>query len=405
MGVGLLYSVLSFLLVFTVLVFFHELGHYLIARLNGVRVSVFSIGFGREIFGWNDSHGTRWKVSIIPLGGYVKFFGDAGPTSSRPAAPEPRSEGAPEERPLAYAAQADGTAVVHDGAVTEFSEAEKKVTFQHKRLGQRAAVVAAGPLANFVLAIILFTGLFMGVGRAVTPAIVETVLQGSPAATAGVQPGDRIVSVNGTHIEGFEELKQIIGMNPEVTMPLIVERGDRRVAMVVTPRLEVLDDDFGNKQRIGLLGVSTTAAEYHELPLGKAVVQAVDETFNVVGLTFKSLSQMVAGKRSTEEIGGPIRIARMSGQVARQGFAALVQFTAMLSINLGLINLFPIPMLDGGHLLFYAFEAVLGRPLSERAQEYGLRVGLALVMMLMIFATWNDITSLPFGKLFSHLFS
>jgi len=370
LGEGFVYSVLSFLLVFTVLVFFHELGHYLIARLNGVRVSTFSIGFGRELFGWTDRSGTRWKVSLIPLGGYVKFFGDVGPSSGK-------------------------------AADEEFSEEEKKVTFHHKRLGQRAAIVAAGPLANFVLAIIIFTGLFIWMGRPVTPANVEEVLPGSPAAAAGLQPGDRILSVDNTEVKRFEDLQQIIRMHPEEEMPLVVQRGDERMNLSVTPRLEVLKDDFGNTQRIGLLGISTTAAEYVPVPPGKAVVQAVDETFNVISLTFKSIGQMFAGKRSTEELGGPIRIAQMSGQVAQQGFSSLISFTAILSVNLGLINLFPIPILDGGHLLFYAFEAVLGRPLSARAQEYGLRFGLALVMTLMIFATWNDLSALLFSKLFS----
>jgi len=369
-GVGFVYSILSFLLVFTVLVFFHELGHYLIARLNGVRVSTFSIGFGRELFGWTDRTGTRWKVSMIPLGGYVKFFGDMGPTSGQ-------------------AEEAD------------YSEDEKKVTFHHKRLGQRAAIVAAGPLANFVLAIIIFSFLFVFLGRPVTPAYVEEVFPDTPAAAAGLEPGDLVLSIDNKEVKRFEDLQQIIRMHPEEEMTLIVQRGTDRLSLSVTPSLKELTDDFGNVQRIGLLGVSTTAAEYEPLSPGRAVVQAVDETFNVISLTFKSLGQMVAGKRSAEELGGPIRIAQMSGQVAQQGFSALVSFTAILSINLGLINLFPIPVLDGGHLLFYAFEAVLGRPLSPRAQEYGLRFGLALVMMLMVFATWNDLSALIFSKLFS----
>jgi len=365
----------SFLVVFTVLVFFHELGHYLIARFNGVKVSTFSIGFGREIFGWNDRHGTRWKVSVIPLGGYVKFFGDMGPTS----------------------AEFDET--------MKLTSAEQSVTFHHKRLGQRAAIVAAGPLANFVLAIVIMTVLFMAVGRPVTPAVVESVLPNSAAAAAGIMPGDRVVEADGQVIDRFETLQQIIRMKPEEKMPLIVARAGKDMTLSVTPRSQVVTDDFGSEHTIGLLGISTTGAEYVTLGSVAAVREAVAQTGEVVRVTFQALGQMVKGTRSTSELGGPIRIAQMSGQVAQQGIAALAMFTAMLSINLGLINFFPIPMLDGGHLLFYCCEAVLGHPLSERAQEIGLRFGLVLVMMLMVFATWNDLSSLPFGKLFSHILS
>jgi regulator of sigma E protease len=362
---GLL-AILAFLVVLTVLVFVHELGHYLVARRNGVRVEVFSIGFGPELFGWWDRAGTRWKFSAIPLGGYVKMFGDAD------------------------AASTPGR------ALPMMSVEDRDVSFHHKRLGQRAAIVAAGPIANFIFAVILFSALYMTVGQRFTPADVGSIKEGSAAELAGIKPGDVIVSLDGRHIERFEEVQQIVRGAPDVTMNIVVRRDGREIPLQITPQLTELKDNFGNVHRIGILGIQRSGgAEYVRHDPLSAVWRASAETWNVTLGTLQAVGQMIIGARTTEELGGPIRIAQMSGEVASIGVSALIEFVALLSINLGLINLFPVPVLDGGHLLFYAAEAVRGRPLGQRAQEYGFRIGLALVLTLMVFATWNDIVRLP----------
>lgn len=366
---------IMFLVVLTVLVFVHEFGHYWAARRNGVRVDVFSIGFGPEIFGFHDRAGTRWKFSLIPLGGYVEMFGDAD-ASSRPG----------EE-------------------VTAMTAEERQVSFFHKRLGQRAIIVAAGPIANFLFAIIVLALMFMLYGQPYTPPVVQEVQPDGAAAAAGIQAGDSIVSVNGSGVDRFQDVLQVIVLNPGVPLEMVVERNGTRVPVTVTPRPVQLTDRFGNSHTIGRLGVLRGADEYRKQPPLTAVVQAMRETWGLTTGTLDAVWQMAAGVRSTEELGGPMRIAQMSGQVAQTSFVALVWFLAVLSINLGLINLFPVPMLDGGHLLFYGIEAVRGRPLGERAQEYGFRIGRALVLSLMVFATWNDLVHLRVVEFFRDLLS
>ena len=358
------YFIFWFLVVLTVLVFVHELGHYLVARWNNVRVEVFSIGFGPELFGWNNRAGTRWKVSAIPLGGYVKMFGDADP-ASMPAADLP-----------------------------EMTPAEREVAFHHKRLPQRAAIVAAGPVANFIFAIVALTGLFMTVGQPFTPPQIGTVQQGSAAEAAGMQAGDKIVALDGQAIERFEDVQRIVRLDPGQPLAVVIQRGDQSVNLSVTPKLSEVTDQFGNKHSYGLLGIVGQGVQYVRYNPFEALVRANSETFDIVGGTLQAVWQMIIGARSTDELGGPLRIAQMSGEVAQYGWSAIVPFMAVLSINLGLINLFPIPVLDGGHLLFYAAEALRGRPLGHRAQEYGFRFGLALVLTLMVFATWNDLVHL-----------
>ena len=361
--VGLGY-VFWFLVVLTVLVFVHEFGHYLVARWNSVRVEVFSIGFGPELFGWNDRAGTRWKVSAIPLGGFVKMFGDADPASM------PSSD------------------------VHEMTPEERAVAFHHKRLPQRAAIVAAGPVANFIFAIVALAGLFATVGQPFTPPQVGTVQAGSAAAAAGIQPGDVVASIDGQAIERFEDVQRIVRLDPGRAMSLVVHRGDKDLTLSVTPKLSEVTDRFGNKHQYGLLGIVGQGVKYVRYGPVAAVGRAVGETADIVTGTLQAVWQMIIGARSTDELGGPLRIAQMSGEVAQYGFSAILPFMAVLSINLGLINLFPIPVLDGGHLLFYAAEALRGRPLGHRAQEYGFRFGLALVLTLMVFATWNDLVHL-----------
>lgn len=355
---------IPFLAVLTALVFVHELGHYLVARWNGVRVEVFSIGFGPEIFGWNDKAGTRWKFSLIPLGGYVKMFGDAN-AASMPA----------------------------DGAET-MSPEDRAVAFPHKRLGQRAAIVSAGPIANFIFAIVVLAGLFSIVGQRFTPAVVGEVMPDSAAAVAGFAPGDEILAVNGSSIERFEELQQFVALRPEEPLTFSVLRGGAEIDLAATPKRVEVTNGLGETQEIGQLGLRGSVPQYARHDPLTAVWQATRATVSIVDQTFTALGQIIAGSRGTDELGGPIRIAQMSGQAAELGIPAIVYFAAVLSINLGLINLFPVPMLDGGHLLFYAIEAVRGRPLGERAQEYGFRIGLALVLTLMVVVTWNDLLRL-----------
>jgi regulator of sigma E protease len=354
--------VIPFLVVFSVLVFVHELGHYLIARYNKVRIEVFSIGFGPELYGWFDRAGTRWKLSAIPLGGYVKMFGE------------------------------------HDfddeGEAKPMTPEDEKVSFHHKRLGQRAAIVSAGPLANFAFAIVLLTGLFAIAGLPMPLAGIGSVQPESAAAEAGLEPGDRIVGIDGETITWFEELRQIVSERAGVPLQLTVEREDEVVTLTAVPKATEIDED--GRREIGLLGVTPDPAQidYQRLDPLTSLWTATERTVSLVGQIMSALWQIITGSRTAEELGGPLRIAQLSGQMAQGGVVSLIFFMAALSVNLGLINLFPIPMLDGGHLAFYAAEAVRGKPVNRRVQEYGFRIGLLFVLLLMIFATWNDLVQL-----------
>ncbi|MEM7168915.1 MAG: RIP metalloprotease RseP [Pseudomonadota bacterium] len=352
---------LPFLIILTALVFVHELGHYLVARWNKVRVEVFSVGFGPELFGWTDKAGTRWKFSLIPLGGYVKMFGDANAAS------------------------------MPDGAPVEMTEEERKIAFHYKRLGQRSWIVAAGPLANFLFSIVLLAGLFAISGQPYTPAVVGDVLPDTAAEEAGFLPGDRILEIDGSSIERFEDLQRIVALAANETLDVVVDRDGQLIDLQATPRLTEREDPLGNTQEVGQLGISRSGAEYVQHGVFTSIWMATKETASLTVGTLDAVWQIISGSRSSDELGGPIRIAQMSGQVAEFGLESVIWFMAVLSVNLGLINLFPIPVLDGGHLLFYAIEAIRGKPLGERAQEYGLRIGLALVLSLILFVTWNDL--------------
>lgn len=360
---------LPFLFVLTVVVFFHELGHFIVARWCKVTVRVFSVGFGKEIFGFFDKKGTRWRLSWIPLGGYVKFLDDE-----------------------------DAASTPDRNALENMTEEERAGSFHNKSLAQRAAVVAAGPVANFLLAIAIFACMFTFVGERQTLPIVDSVQAGSAADDAGIKPGDRVVSINGEKIESFTEMQRIVSISADVELSIVVARGGSEIALTATPRRSETKDRFGNFIRRGLLGVRRSASaddwvlKKHDP--GTAVWMGVKETYFVVSRTLHYLYEVVTGREKADQLGGPIRIAQVSGQVATAGFLALVNLAAILSVSIGLINLFPIPMLDGGHLLFYAIEAVRGQPLSERTQDIGFKIGLAFVLMLMIFATWNDLVHL-----------
>jgi regulator of sigma E protease len=357
-----LWMVFGFLIVLTVLVFVHELGHYLIARRNGVRIETFSIGFGPELFGWNDRAGTRWKISALPLGGYVKMFGDS-----------------------------DGSSVLPAANASEMTEAERAVSFFYKPLGQRAAIVGGGPLANFIFAIVVMAVLFATYGQPYIPPEIGHILPGSAAEKAGMQVGDIVTSIDGNPIARFDDIKQLVELDIGTPMTIVVLRQGEPVSLEVTPSVV----DGGDGRQIGQLGVrGGNTVKYVRRSPPSAVVHAFSEAWNLSTSTLGAMWQMVTHKRSADELGGPLRIAQLSGEVAQIGIGPLLSFMAVLSINLGLINLFPVPVLDGGHLLFYAAEAIRGKPLGQKAHEYGFRIGMALVLTLMVFATWNDLVHL-----------
>jgi len=339
------------------------------ARLCGIKVLVFSVGFGPEIAGFNDRYGTRWKISAVPLGGYVKFFGD------------------------------DNAASVPDqAAAASMSDADRKDSFMFQPVGSRAAVVAAGPIANFILAIAIFAAIFMTVGKQTTSARVDAVQPASAAEAAGFKPGDLVLAINGEKIESFSDMQRIVSISAGETLSIDVDRGGAPINLKAAPQLKELKDNFGNVHRLGVLGISRSMSpgdiKTEKAGPLRAIVMGAQETWFVVDRTLAYIGGVFVGREAADQLGGPIRIAQVSGQVATAGFTALIHLTAVLSVSIGLLNLFPIPLLDGGHLLFYAIETIRGRPLSERAQEVGFRIGLAVVVMLMIFATFNDILRL-----------
>ncbi len=366
---GLIGYVVPFLFVLTIVVFFHEFGHFLVARWAGVRVLTFSLGFGPELAGFNDRHGTRWKISAVPLGGYVKFFGDDSEAST------PASE-----------------------ALASMTDEERQGSFHHKKVGPRAAIVAAGPIANFILAIVIFTCLFTFFGKPSTSARVDQIEAGSAAAAAGFQVGDVVIAIDGSKIDSFSDMQRIVGVSAGEPMTFTVKRGASTLELHGTPQLREVKDPFGNAHKLGVLGITrkTAAGDVttERVDPATAMWLGVKETWFVVDRTLAYIGGVFTGREAADQVGGPLRIAQISGQVATIGLAALVHLAAVLSISIGLLNLFPVPLLDGGHLLFYAVEAVRGRPLSDRAQEMGFRIGLGLVLMLMVFATYNDILHL-----------
>lgn len=368
-GTGPIGWLIPFLFVLSIIVFFHELGHFWVARRCGVRVLTFSVGFGPELFGFNDRHGTRWKISAIPLGGYVKFFGDEN------AASVPDHE-----------------------AAAQMSADERKVSFFHKPVAQRAAIVAAGPIANFILAVVIFAAVSLVYGKQIITPMVGEVIPGSAAEAAGFRSGDLIMSIDGAPIESFTEMQRIVSLNAGKPLTIEVRRDGAITKLLATPAIHQEKDRFGNVSRIGRIGIkrTTTPGDVRTERVGpvQAITIGFKETWLVIDQTLSYLGKVVAGTESADQLGGPIKIAQVSGQMASLGLLPILHLAAVLSVSIGLLNLFPIPLLDGGHLLFYAIEAIRGKPLSERAQEYGFRVGLALVLMLMVFATYNDVSGL-----------
>lgn len=360
---SLLITIPAFLFVLTVVVFVHELGHFLVGRWCGVGVTAFSIGFGPELFGWTDRRGTRWKFCAIPLGGYVKFVGDENAAS----VPSPDNQA--------------------------MSQAERAVSFHHKSVARRAAIVAAGPVANFLLAIAIFAGLTYAGGRFVLDPRVGGVASPSAAERAGFQKGDLVVSIDGRAVATFDDLRRIVSARSQEMLTIVVDRGGEQVTLTAAPDIHEERTPLG-KQRMGRLGLAPDASQGRLVRYGllDSLSLGVADTFNVVEQTFVMLRRIVVGRESAENLSGPIGIAVVAGHVAGlKSVQAMLGLVAVLSVSIGLINLFPIPLLDGGHLLFYAIEAALGRPLNERAQEIAFRIGLAIVLMLMLFTTWNDI--------------
>ena len=351
------YMAVGFVCCITVVVFFHELGHFAVGRWCGVRVDVFSLGFGPELLAWVDAKGTRWRLAALPLGGYVKFHGDMNATSA-------------------------------GGDISGMSDAERAETFQAQPVAKRAAIVAAGPIANFVLAMVILTGLIYAQGVPATDARIGSVVPGKPAAMAGFRPGDLVTSIDGRTVATFDAMRLIVSNAPGTPLQFDIRRDDAMVRLTAAP--EAVDEPGkAGAVKAGILGVQVAM---RPTTLGAAVSDAGRTCWNIVATTGHYVGGIVLGHEKADQLSGPIGIASVAGQAARQGVASILGLITLLSVSIGLINLVPVPLLDGGHLLYYAYEAVRGRPMSTGAQEFGFKIGLALVAMLMIFATSNDLT-------------
>jgi regulator of sigma E protease len=370
----LLSYLVPFLVVLTVIVFVHEMGHYLVARWNGVAIQTFSVGFGRELIGWDDKHGTRWRISAIPLGGYVRFVGDMNPAS----VPDPE-------------------------AVAKVDPALAPRLFVNKNVWQRIAVVAAGPLANVLLTFLILYALLLGYGRYTIPPVIGEVTSGSVAESAGFQPGDRILSVDGYEVRGFEDFQRYVATSPERPVAVELERDGAVESLTLVPEAVRVEDRFGNEQRIGRIGVSRDVEDTDVTLYRPGPIEAIGMTFEeirfIIQRTGAFLGDFFVGRGDVEQLGGPVKVAKVSGEVATLGIVALINLMALLSLNIGIFNLLPVPMLDGGHLLYYLIEAVRGRPLSIKVQEIGFRFGFALVLALMVFTLFNDTVFDHFGIL------
>ena len=364
--------IVPFLIILTLVVFVHELGHYLVGRWCGIKILTFSVGFGPELAGFTDRHGTRWSLSAVPLGGYVKFFGDENAAS----APD------------------------FDG-VNTMSEEDLARSFPGANVWKRMATVAAGPVANFILAIAIFAVTFSLYGRPVSDPVVTDVQAGSAASEAGIMPGDIITAIDGSPITTFEDLRRYVAPRPEVPMILTLNRDGELIDAPIVPRRTEIEDQFGNKVEVGQIGVVTdlTAGNFRRVDLNpvQAVGAGVGESWYIISRTVGYIGNIIIGRERADQLSGPIGVARVSGQVATLGIGSLWQLAAVLSVSIGFLNLLPIPVLDGGHLVFYVIEVLRGKPVGERAQEIAFRIGISLVLALMLFATWNDVTRILEG--------
>ncbi len=361
-------TVVPFVFVLSIVIFFHELGHFIVGRLCGVKVDAFSLGFGPELFAFTDRSGTRWRLGLLPLGGYVKFHGDA-----------------------------NGASMSDAESIAAMPASERAVTFFTQKVWKRAAIVAAGPIANFILAIVIFSGIYYVHGRGMLVPQIEKVAVASAAEAAGFAPGDIIVSIDGAKIDSFEDMQRIVQTSSDKPLTFVVDRKGKDITLVATPRRREIKTPFG-KTWTGVLGVeaNASAANWHIQHYGiiDSVHLATGETWFIIEQTGSYVGGLFSGRESTDQLSGPIRIAEVSGEMAKIGFAALLNLAAVLSISIGILNLVPIPLLDGGHLFYYAIEAVRGRALNEKIQQVGFKIGLTLVAGLMILATYNDILRL-----------
>ena len=362
--------ILPFIILITIVVFIHEYGHYYFAKKFGVGITDFSIGFGKEIFGWNDKYGTRWKICWIPLGGYVKFFGDRNVFS-----------------------QAEQKKIIN-----QYDEESQKKLFILKPLYQRSIIIAAGPIANFILAVLIFTIINFFIGKDFTPAVIDDVEDNSPAFFAGIEKGDRIISIDQNKVESILEVSTFINTTNSETIEFLLLRNNEEISLLVTPKLVDGKDNFGNQIKKKIIGVKLAPLNnnFNKKPLGpaKAVYYSIKEVWYVTTSSLNYLGKIFTGSGDPSQLGGPIRIAQITGQVSEYGIVPFFSVMAYISVSLGLINLFPIPLLDGGHLMFYSFEKILGRPLSQKTQEFFFRIGLFLLLSLMFFATFNDLKSI-----------
>ncbi len=372
---GIFFTIFAFLLVIGPLVYVHEMGHYIAARLCGVKIETFSIGFGREIGGWTNKHGTRWKIGWLPLGGYVKFAGDMN-MASQP-----------------------------DASLSELPAEERESLFQFKPVWQRFIIVAAGPIINFLLAIVIYMVVFGSFGQPQNPAIVSAIVEGSAAEQAGFELGDEIVRIDDREIERFGELAEVVTLRPGQPMEFDILRGGGEITLTAAPEEQWVEDRFGNRARIGRLGVMSDAVEIQSVPLLSLPGEAVGRMTSDLEMILVGLKQIITGQRSVQELGGPLKIAQFSGQTASLGIYAFLMFMALISVNLGFINLLPIPMLDGGHLVFYAAEAVRRKPVGPEAQEWAFRMGLVVLLGFMLMVTVIDLGSFGLWERLSGLIS
>lgn len=366
---NLLHYIIPFMIVLTALVFVHEFGHFWVARRVGVKVEVFSIGFGKELFGFNDKQGTRWKVCLIPLGGYIKMFGDKTAASNS-----------------------------DEELVARLSASERKIAFPCKSLLSKAAIVIAGPAANYLLAALIFAGFFVAYGVPNASSEVSKILPNSPASIAGIEPGDMIVEIDEQKITSFNDIKNIMSISTGDTITLIIKRHDLLISKKITPEAIFVKDMVGNDAKTYKLGIIAENITLEKKDIFTAMKLAITECYELSVMSLRAMGQIIIGKRSSKELGGPIKIAQYSAKSAENGPLSLLWFIALLSVNLGLMNMLPIPVLDGGHLLIYFVEATMGKKIASKVQEFGLQIGIILLIMLTIFVTVNDVVSLNLFK-------
>ena len=361
----ILHNLFSFVAIISVIVFIHEFGHFIVARWCGVKIEEFAIGFGKKIFGFRDKKGTEWKFCVLPFGGYVKMYGDK-----------------------------NGASIPDIELIKKMSAHERKISFLGKNVYQRIAIVGAGPVANFILAIFIFTGLFKINGIAQIEPVVSEIVENSASFEAGIKKGDRILAIDNVEIEDFQKMRNIVVTGLEKDLNFKIQRDDEEINIKISPKIISQKDMFGDEIKIRSIGLIAENVIKKELSLVESFAEANKETFDISKSILKTLGQLITGQRSVKELGGPVKIAKYSGKTVEQGLVVVAWFMAMISINLGVMNLLPIPVLDGGHLFYYFFEAIKGKPLSQKVQTYGYNFGLALVLSLMVFTTLNDIFQL-----------